>query len=106
MKNQHFSDPMVSEIMNLQLGVYHLRPLNDKWSLRASAGIGIFTPSTDFSTVSFKNVLASGGIVFIRHLKPNLDIGGGVAINSSLGYRSEEHTSELQSRENLVCRLL
>lgn len=86
MKNQHFSDPMVSEIMNLQLGVYHLRPLNDKWSLRASAGIGIFTPSTDFSTVSFKNVLASGGIVFIRHLKPNLDIGGGVAINSSLGY--------------------
>src|SRR5690606_33740485 len=27
------------------------------------------------------------------------------AINASL-YRSEEHTSELQSRENLVCRLL
>src|SRR5690606_3958842 len=28
-----------------------------------------------------------------------------VAVNASLG-RSEEHTSELQSRENLVCRLL
>src|SRR5690606_40043768 len=26
--------------------------------------------------------------------------------NRSLPYRSEEHTSELQSRENLVCRLL
>src|SRR5690606_40792486 len=25
---------------------------------------------------------------------------------SQVGYRSEEHTSELQSRENLVCRLL
>src|SRR5690606_40676500 len=25
---------------------------------------------------------------------------------SSRGHRSEEHTSELQSRENLVCRLL
>src|SRR5690606_40235730 len=25
---------------------------------------------------------------------------------SSQGFRSEEHTSELQSRENLVCRLL
>src|SRR5690606_40842918 len=25
---------------------------------------------------------------------------------SAIGYRSEEHTSELQSRENLVCRLL
>src|SRR5207302_2873299 len=26
--------------------------------------------------------------------------------NGTLGARSEEHTSELQSRENLVCRLL
>src|SRR5690606_39677992 len=26
--------------------------------------------------------------------------------NRELGFRSEEHTSELQSRENLVCRLL
>src|SRR5690606_41455228 len=26
--------------------------------------------------------------------------------NSVIGMRSEEHTSELQSRENLVCRLL
>src|SRR5690606_40023042 len=25
---------------------------------------------------------------------------------NSVGFRSEEHTSELQSRENLVCRLL
>src|SRR5690606_41178126 len=28
------------------------------------------------------------------------------AINVAEGRRSEEHTSELQSRENLVCRLL
>lgn len=86
LKNQNFSGDMVSEIMNLQLGVYHLRPLNNKWSMRASVGMGVFTPSTDFSNISFKNVLGSGGIVFIRHLNPNLDIGGGVAINSSLGY--------------------
>ncbi|WP_216657820.1 DUF6268 family outer membrane beta-barrel protein [Sphingobacterium shayense] len=86
LKNQNFSDDMVSEIMNLQVGAYHLRPLNDRWSIRASLGVGIFTPSTDFSKISFKNVLASGGVVFIRHLNPNLDIGGGVAINSSLGY--------------------
>lgn len=86
MKNQNFSEPMVSEIMNMQLGVYHLRPLNDRWSLRASVGMGVFTPSTDFSKITFKNVLASGSAVFIRHLKPNLSIGGGLAINSSLGY--------------------
>ncbi|MDQ0967693.1 hypothetical protein QFZ20_003096 [Flavobacterium sp. W4I14] len=86
LKNQHFAEHMVSEIMNLQLGVYHLRPLNERWSVRASLGIGVFTPSTDFSKISFKNVLASGSAVFIRHLKPNLSIGGGLAINSSLGY--------------------
>lgn len=86
LKNQNFSEHMVSEIMNLQVGVYHLRPLNDRWSMRASVGMGVFTPSTDFSKISFKNVLGSGGIVFIRHLNPNLDIGGGLAINSSLGY--------------------
>lgn len=86
LKNKDFREEMVSEIMNLQLGVYHLRPLNDRWSLRASVGMGVFTPSTDFSKISFKNVLVSGGAVFIRHLNPNLDIGGGVAINSSLGY--------------------
>src|SRR5436309_7223533 len=29
-----------------------------------------------------------------------------VRVGGSAGCRSEEHTSELQSRENLVCRLL
>src|SRR5690606_40255605 len=29
-----------------------------------------------------------------------------IIINPLISYRSEEHTSELQSRENLVCRLL
>lgn len=86
LKNQNFSDPLVSEIMNLQFGVYHLRPLNDKWSMRASLGAGILMPSNDLSKIGFENLLGSGSLVFIRHLRPNLDIGGGVAINSSLGY--------------------
>src|SRR5436309_4944849 len=37
------------------------------------------------------------------------DVGAGYAtplVVSDVVYRSEEHTSELQSRENLVCRLL
>lgn len=86
LNNQNFTDDMVSEIMNLQLGIYHLRPLNDKWSMKASVGVGVFTPSTNFSKIRFKNVLGSAGVVFIRHLKPNLAIGGGLAVNSSLGY--------------------
>lgn len=86
LNNKHFEDDMVSEIMNLQVGLYHLRPLNDKWSMRASAGVAVLAPSADFSKIRFKHVLGSGGIIFIRHLKPNLSIGGGVAINSSLGY--------------------
>ncbi|MDR1201813.1 MAG: DUF6268 family outer membrane beta-barrel protein [Tannerellaceae bacterium] len=86
LNNKHFEDDMVSEIMNLQVGLYHLRPLNDKWSMRASAGVAVLAPSADLSKIRFKHVLGSGGIIFIRHLKPNLSIGGGAAINSSLGY--------------------
>src|SRR5690606_41771749 len=33
-------------------------------------------------------------------------VGQGEAVALLVGDRSEEHTSELQSRENLVCRLL
>src|SRR5690606_40862532 len=42
-----------------------------------------------------------------------IDFAGGTVVHMSSGWsalilcmRSEEHTSELQSRENLVCRLL
>src|SRR5690606_42082060 len=37
---------------------------------------------------------------------PNLPISSGRPIAVPWAIRSEEHTSELQSRENLVCRLL
>src|SRR5690606_41978337 len=37
------------------------------------------------------------GAAFVRH---------GVTAEALADFRSEEHTSELQSRENLVCRLL
>src|SRR5690606_40357177 len=44
----------------------------------------------------------------LRGLHPDLLLHGAVdSISfSELRFRSEEHTSELQSRENLVCRLL
>src|SRR5690606_41821058 len=40
------------------------------------------------------------------HPRPVNKIWGIVTNSSSQVQRSEEHTSELQSRENLVCRLL
>src|SRR5690606_41124360 len=45
-----------------------------------------------------------GGIVAARRLQraqPGVYVFG-----RKFGFRSEEHTSEVQSRENLVCRLL
>src|SRR5690606_41625601 len=47
----------------------------------------------------------------LRHLPREADSPSVSTLRSNLGFgyaasRSEEHTSELQSRENLVCRLL
>src|SRR5690606_41061385 len=38
--------------------------------------------------------------------RPVVHLGGGHELAALRESRSEEHTSELQSRENLVCRLL
>src|SRR5690606_41721246 len=48
-------------------------------------------------------------LVFVEHLHAGLAQRGGghpLAVDQGAAERSEEHTSELQSRENLVCRLL
>src|SRR3712207_7196974 len=46
-----------------------------------------------------------GGVLRV-HRVLGVDVGGHVARLLRLGHRSEEHTSELQSRQYLVCRLL
>lgn len=87
LNNKNFTKPLViDEIMSLGLSLNHLRPLNDKWSMMAMIGGGIYMPSTRFSEIRFKNVLGSVGTVFICHLKPNLELGGGIAMNNSFGY--------------------
>src|SRR5688572_32747335 len=45
------------------------------------------------------------GLVFTTLLAANIGAGSTVGA-AGLAYRSEEHTSELQSQPNLVCRLL
>src|SRR5690606_40624885 len=49
------------------------------------------------------DILAGG--CALGELAQNIKSAKGIDVGSS-GGRSEEHTSELQSRENLVCRLL
>lgn len=85
--NENFTEPLViDEIMNLGLSLNHLRPLNDKWSLMATIGGGVYMPDTQFSRIRFKNVLGSVGAVFIYHAKPNLELGAGIALNNSFGF--------------------
>lgn len=56
--NKNFTEPLViDEIMNMGLSLNHLRPLNDRWSMMASVGGGLYMPSTKFSEIRFKNVL-------------------------------------------------
>lgn len=87
LNNKNFTKPLViDEIMNLGLSLNHLRPLNNKWSMMVMIGGGIYMPSTRFSEIRFKNVFGSVGAVFICHLKPNLELGGGIAMNNSFGY--------------------
>ncbi len=85
--NKNFTQPLViDEIMNLGLSLNHLRPLNDRWSILATIGGGIYMPTTKLSEIRLKNVLGSIGTIFIYHLKPNLELGGGIALNNSFGY--------------------
>lgn len=77
-------DYYMPEILNAQIGLIHMRPLNEKWSMIATLGTGVYT--SDLDNISGKSILGQGGVLFIRHAKPNFDWGAGVAINNALGY--------------------
>src|SRR2546429_3552058 len=74
------------------------------------------TATTEIYTLSLHDALpislfAPGGVgvrelVLVGLLAPFLGSGGAVAVSVASRVRSEEHTSELQSRLHLVCRLL
>lgn len=74
------------EIFNAQLTVSYLCPLNKKWSLLTSAGVGTFMDTPNLSYVRFDNILGMGMAAAIWHLKANLDLGMGVALNTTFGY--------------------
>jgi len=89
MDNQNFpiGKELPSQVMNLGATMLHLRPLKERWSMLMALGIGSYTPENRLSAIRIdENVLANGALVFVWHWMPNLEIGGGVALNNSFGY--------------------
>lgn len=87
LNNNNFTENLVlDEIMNLSLNIYHMRPLTEKWSMMASLGAGIFSSESNLSKISSNNVLGNVATLFVNHLRPNLDVGIGLAFNNSFGY--------------------
>src|SRR5690606_40711754 len=52
------------------------------------------------------SVCAGPHMAYHLDLIPRMDLGSRITYLNEVFQRSQEHTSELQSRENLVCRLL
>ncbi|MGS2741627.1 DUF6268 family outer membrane beta-barrel protein [Sinomicrobium sp. M5D2P17] len=74
------------KIVNAQVGLFHMRPIGEKWSILVMLGAGVYTSHTEVSDVQLNNVLGNGGVIFIWHLRDNLDIGLGPVINNIVGY--------------------
>ena len=89
MDNHNFpiGKELPSQVMNLGATALHLRPLKERWSMLMALGIGSYTPENRLSAIRIgENVLANGAFILVWHLQPNLEIGGGVALNNSFGY--------------------
>ena len=87
LNNDNFTDDLVlPQIMNLQLSLFHIRPISEKWSVMANVGIGVYASDTRFYKIRMRNLLGNVGLIFIRHFKSNIEIGGGVAFNNTFGY--------------------
>src|SRR5450432_243229 len=75
------------------------------WLIKQSIMLFFFfndTATTEIYTLSLHDALP---ICAAGAAAGSIEPGGGTAVGGFLG-RSEEHTSELQSRSDLVCRLL
>ena len=50
-------------------------------------GAGSYTPENRLSAIHIgENVVVNGALLFVWHWKPNLEIGGGAALNNTFGY--------------------
>src|SRR5690606_40104255 len=78
------------------------------FGLAMGYGLGAFLDDVRPSLLALAVALAAGVTVLSASLGPDPEaVGGSLVLGAVAGLvRSEEHTSVLQSRENLVCRLL
>ena len=89
MHNHHFpvGKELPSQVMNLGVMALHLRPLKERWSMLMALGAGSYTPENRLSSIHIgENVVANGVFVLVWHWRPNIEIGGGVALNNTFGY--------------------
>ena len=89
MDNHNFplGKELPSQAMNLGVSAIHLRPLKERWSMLMALGAGSYTLENRLSSIHIgENVVANGAFILVWHLRPNIEIGGGVALNNSFGY--------------------
>jgi roadblock/LC7 domain-containing protein len=77
-ENSLFPDQM----LNTQVGLFHIRPLGGKWSMMITASAGVYT---DLKNVNFDDVLGQGGILFVKNFSPNLALGAGPLLTTAFG---------------------
>src|SRR3712207_8133517 len=68
--------------------------------------VGSFLHSVTLTTAAFVAANVGDAGACTRHAEQARAIALRLGLTSTLACRSEEHTSELQSRQYLVCRLL
>lgn len=77
---------VLSHITNLQVSLFHLRPLKNNWSLLAFAGAGAYTAEHSLKKIKGNQILGNVGVIFIKKRNKNLELGGGAVLNNAFGY--------------------
>src|SRR3712207_9165062 len=73
------------------------------WAHRLAAHLRTVNPDLEFTNLAVRGYLARDALR--KQLEPALQLDPDLVSIFIGGNRSEEHTSELQSRQYLVCRL-
>src|SRR5690606_41997764 len=92
---------------------YGLHRVLHSFPTRRSSDLDPSIVNNNGGAIALGHPLGASGVrilgTLVHQMKKNAKFKEGLAsmcIGVGQGVRSEEHTSELQSRENLVCRLL